>query len=51
MDRKTEAAYQTILTIIENQYFNQIELETAGKLLEAWTQPKIMCRGETWNTH
>ena len=29
LKRKTEVAYQTILTVLGNQYFNKIELETA----------------------
>ncbi len=45
--RKTEAAYQTILTIMGNQHFNKIELETAWKLLETCIQPTY--GGETWN--
>ena len=46
--QKTEAAYQTILTIMGNQHFNNIELETAWKLLETCTQPIITYGGETW---
>ena len=38
LKRKTEAAYQTILTVLGNQYFNKIELETAWKLLESCIQ-------------
>ena len=32
--RKTEAAYQTILTILGNQHFNNLQIETAWKLIE-----------------
>ena len=48
--KKTEAAYQTILTIMGNQHFNNIELETAWKLtlLETCIQPIITYEGETW---
>ena len=46
--KKTEAAYQTILTIMGNQHFNNIELETAWKLLETCIQPIITYGGETW---
>ena len=46
--QKTEAAYQTILTIMGNQHFNNIELETAWKLLETCIQPIITYGGETW---
>ena len=43
--KKTEAAYQTIQTIMGNQHFNNIELETACKLLETCI---IRYGGETW---
>ena len=32
---KTEAAYQTILTVVGNQHFNNIELETNIKMYES----------------
>ena len=46
--KKTNAAYQTIRTIMGNQHFNNIELETAWKLLETCIQPSITYGGETW---
>ena len=49
LKRKTEAAYQTILTVLGNQYFNKIELETAWKLLETCIQPILTYGGETMN--
>ena len=49
LKRKTEAAYQTILTVLGNQYFNKIELETAWKLLETCIQPILRYGGETMN--
>ena len=45
--KKTEAAYQIILTIMGNQLFYNIELETAWKLLETCVQPIITYGGET----
>ena len=50
LKRKTEAAYQTILAVLGNQYFNKIELETAWKLLETCIQPILTYGGETMNT-
>ena len=50
LKRKTEAAYQTILAVLGNQYFNKIELETAWKLLKTYIQPILACGGETMNT-
>ena len=47
--QKTEAAYQTILAIMGNKYYNNIELETAWKLLETRIQPIITYGGESWN--
>ena len=47
--QKTEAAYQTILAIMGNKYYNNIELETAWKLLETCIQPIITYGGESWN--
>ncbi len=49
--RKTEAAYQTILTVMGNQQFQNIQLETAWKLLETCIQPIITYGGETWATN
>ena len=49
LKRKTEAAYQTILTVLGNQHFNKIELETAWKLLETCIQPILTYGGETMN--
>ena len=46
--KKSEAAYQTILTIMGNQQFSHIELETAWKLLETCIQPILTYGGETW---
>ena len=34
-----EAAYQTILTILGNQRFNNLQMETAWKLIETCIQP------------
>ena len=42
--KKTEAAYQTILTIMGNQHFNKLN----WKLLETCIQPTITYGGETW---
>ena len=50
LKRKTEAAYQTILAVLGNQYFNKIELETAWKLIETCIQPILTYGGETMNT-
>ena len=47
--QKTEAAYQTILAIMGNKYYNNIELETAWKLVETCIQPIITYGGESWN--
>ena len=46
MKRKTEAAYQTILTTMGNKHFNNIELEVAWKLHEICIQSIItyLCR-------
>ena len=46
--RKTEAAYQTILTVLGNQHFNDIQMETAWKLIETCIQPILTYGGETW---
>ena len=46
--RKTEAAYQTILTILGNQHFNNLQMETAWKLIETCIQPIITYGGESW---
>ena len=46
--RKTEAAYQTILTILGNQHFNNLQMETAWKLIETGIQPIITYGGESW---
>lgn len=48
--KKTEAAYQTILSIMGNKYFNRIEMETAWRLIETCIQPIITYGGETWKT-
>ena len=50
LKRKTEAAYQTILTVLGSQYFNNIELETAWKLQETCIHPILTYGGETMNT-
>jgi hypothetical protein len=47
--QKTEAAYQTILNILGDKQFQNIEMQTAWKLLEACIQPIITYGGETWN--
>ncbi len=47
--KKTEAAYQTILAILGNKCYNNIELETAWKLVETCIQPIITYGGETWS--
>jgi hypothetical protein len=47
--QKTEAAYQTILNIMGNKQFQEIEMQTAWKLLETCIQPIITYGGETWN--
>ena len=47
--QKTEAAYQTILAIMGNKHYNNIELETAWKLVETCIQPIITYGGESWN--
>ena len=47
--QKPEAAYQTILAIMGNKYYNNIELETAWKLIETCIQPIITYGGESWN--
>ena len=47
--QKTEAAYQTILAIMGNKYYNNIELETAWKLVETCIQPIITYGRESWN--
>jgi hypothetical protein len=39
--KKTEAAYQPILAILGNTSYNNIELETAWKLVETCIQPII----------
>ena len=44
----TEAAYQTILTILGNQHFNNLQMETAWKLIETSIQPIITYGGESW---
>ena len=46
---KTEAAYQTILTLAKNPHFQNIELQTIWKLLETCIQPIITYACETWN--
>ena len=46
---KTEAAYQTILTVAKNPSFQNIELQTIWKLLETCIQPIITYACETWN--
>ena len=45
LKRKTEAAYQPILTVLGNQYFNKIELETVWKLIETCIQPILTYGG------
>ena len=47
---KTEAAFQTILSVMGNNTFHNIELEVAWKLLETCVQPIITYAGETWKT-
>ena len=44
--RKTEAAYQTILTILGNQHFNNLQMETAWTLIETCIQPIITYGGK-----
>ena len=46
--RKTEAAYQTILTILGNQHFNNLQMETSWKLIKTCIQPIITYGGESW---
>ena len=47
--KKTEAAYQTILTIMGNKCYNNVKLQTAWKLVETCIQPIITYGGETWS--
>ena len=47
--KKTEAAYQTILAIMGNKCYNNVELQTAWKLVETCIQPIITYGGETWS--
>ena len=45
---KTEAAYQTIMTITADSRFRDIEMETIWKLIETCIQPTITHGCETW---
>ena len=46
---KTEAAYHTILAIVSNKYYNNIETWNSMELLETCIQPIITYGGESWN--
>ena len=45
---KSEAAYQTIITVMNNKHFNDIQLETAWKLYEACIIPILTYASEVW---
>lgn len=45
---KTEAAYQTILNLLYNKAFRNIQMKTAWKLLETCIIPVITYACETW---
>ena len=45
---KTEAAYQTILSLLHDRTFLQIQMKTAWKLLETCIIPVITYASETW---
>ena len=46
---KTEAAFQTILILAENEEFRNIEMDCIWKLLETCITPIILYGSETWN--
>ena len=46
---KTEAAYQTILNLLHDKTFAQIQMKTVWKLLETCVIPVITYASETWN--
>ena len=48
--RKTEAAYQTIVTLAGNKNFKDIEMQTIWRLLETCITPIILHGSETWKT-
>ena len=45
---KREAAYQTLINIMHNKYFNEIQMETAWKLYTTCTLPIITYASEIW---
>ena len=47
--KKTEAAYQTIISLCQNQNFKNLELEIIWKLLEVCIQPIILSGMEAWH--
>ena len=49
LKKKTEGAYQTILAIMGNQNFSNMEMETAWKLIKTCLIPIITYAGETWH--
>ena len=46
---KAEAAYQTLLTVAQNNNFKNIEMEAVWKLYDACIQPIITYGAENWN--
>ena len=46
--QKTEAAYQTILTVAQDRVFKNIELDVIWRLVESCIQPIILYGCETW---
>ena len=46
---KVEAAYQTILTVMGDQHFQNIEMEIPWKLINSCIIPIITYAGETWH--
>ena len=49
IERKTEAAYQTILYIAEDEHFRGIQVEAMWKMLETCLIPIITHGSETWD--
>ena len=45
---KVEAAYQKLMAIVGNTYFNNIEMETIWTITEACIIPIITYSGEAW---
>ena len=48
IEAKTEAAYQTIMTLLGNEEFNRIEMSTIWKLVEVCIIPVITYGCESW---